>query len=123
MPVDQPELEPFRCEVVPDRASARIRPIGALDLATVPLVDARLAELWSVGFTRLALDLRGVSFLDSSGVRMLWSWHAHSAADGMAFGLIAGPPVVHRVLELAGVADRLTFWSPDAAVSGSASPL
>ena len=60
-----PELEPFRCEVVPDRETVRVRPVGALDLATVPLVDAQLADLWSVGFTRLVLDLRDVPFLDS----------------------------------------------------------
>ena len=113
MPARQSEPEPFRCEVVPDRASVRIRPIGALDLATVPIVDAQLAELWSVGFTHLVLDLRKVSFLDSTGVRMLWTWHAHSAADGMAFGVVPGPPVVHRVLDVAGVAEHLTYWSPD----------
>jgi len=45
MHVERPELEPFRCEVEPDRAAVRVRPIGELDLATVPLVEAQLAEL------------------------------------------------------------------------------
>jgi anti-anti-sigma factor len=124
MSIHRSELEPFRCELMPDRAKVRVRPVGPLDLATVPLVDAQLAELWSVGFTHLALDLRDVPFLDSTGVRMLWSWHTTSAADGIAFGVIPGPPVVQRVLELAGVAERLTYWSPDgsrpAAVSDDA---
>ena len=62
MSVPRSEPEPFRCEVVPDRAEVRVRPVGALDLATVPVVDAQLAELWSVGFTRLVLDLREVPF-------------------------------------------------------------
>ena len=63
MPVHRSELEPFRCEVVPDRAVVQVRPVGELDLTTVPLVDAQQAELWSVGFSSL-LDLREVSFLD-----------------------------------------------------------
>jgi anti-sigma B factor antagonist len=105
------EPEPFRCEVEPHRAEVRIRPVGALDLATVPVVEAELAELWSVGFTRLVLDLRDVSFLDSTGLRLLMTWNAHSAADGMRFGVIRGPEAVQRVLEVAGVADRLTYWS------------
>ena len=113
MSVHRTEPEPFRCEVVPHRAGVRVRPVGALDLATVPLVDAKLAELWSVGFTRLALDLREVPFLDSTAVRMLWSWHSTSEADGIAFGVIPGPEVVQRVLDVAGVAERLTYWSPD----------
>ena len=73
MTVDQSDLEPFRCEVEPDRATVRVRPVGELDLETVPLVDAELAELWSVGFTRLVVDLRSVTFLDSTGLRMLLS--------------------------------------------------
>ena len=65
----------------------------------------------------VVLDLREVPFLDSTAVRLLWSWHSLSASDGIAFGVIPGPPVVQRVLEVAGVDDRLTYWSPDAVVS------
>jgi anti-sigma B factor antagonist len=91
MTVDQSDLEPFRCEVEPDRATVRVRPVGELDLETVPVVDAELAELWSVGFTRLVVDLRSVTFLDSTGLRMLLAWQARSAADGMVFGVVPGP--------------------------------
>ncbi len=87
-----------------------MRPVGELDLATVPAVDAELAELWSVGFSRLVVDLRSVTFLDSTALRMLLAWQAQSASDGMVFGVIPGPPVVERALEVAGVADHLTYW-------------
>ena len=115
MAVDRFQREPFRCEVVAERAEARVRPVGELDLATVPLVDAELAELWSVGFTCLVLDLRDVSFLDSTGLRLLFTWHERSAADGVAFRVIRGPREIERVLEVAGVAERLTYVSPDGA--------
>jgi anti-anti-sigma factor len=125
MPCTDHELEPFRCEIEPDRIAVRVRPVGELDLATVPIVEAQLAELWSVGFTHLVLDLRDVVFLDSAGVRLLVSWHAHSSADGIVFGVIPGPPPVQQVLEITGVADHLTYWSPNGsgpvAVSGEAS--
>jgi anti-sigma B factor antagonist len=110
---DSSELEPFRCEVEPDRIAVRVRPVGELDLATVPIVEAQLGELWSVGFTHLVLDLRDVGFLDSAGVRLLVSWHAHGSDDGIVFGVIPGPPPVQRVLEVSGVADHLTYWSPN----------
>ena len=109
----EPEPEPFRCEVEPDRAAVRVRPIGELDLATVPLVEAELTELWSVGFTRIVLDLREVCFLDSTAIRLLLTWHAHSAADGLGFAVISGPRKVQRVLEVAGIADHLTYCSPN----------
>ena len=117
MRFDRSELEPFRCEVEPDRDTVRVRPVGELDLATVPLVEAQLAELWSVGFTRLVLDLRAVRFLDSTGVRLLLSWQRHDAADGLAFRVIPGPPDVQRVLKIAGIVDYLSFLSPEGAGS------
>lgn len=110
MAIKHAELEPFRCEVEPDGATVRVRPVGELDLATVPLVDAELAELWSVGFTNLVLDLRALRFLDSTGLRMLLAWQAKSSADGVVFAVIPGPQVVERVLRVAGVADQLTYW-------------
>jgi anti-anti-sigma factor len=114
MAVDQSELlGVFRCEVVPDRETVVVRPVGELDLATVPVVDAQLADLWSVGFTRLVLDLRGVGFLDSTGLRMLVAWQTHGSIDGLVFGVIPGPPAVARALDIAGIADHLTYWTAD----------
>jgi anti-sigma B factor antagonist len=110
MPIQRSDLEPFRCEVEPDRAAVRVCPVGELGFATVALVDAQLAELWSVGFMRLVLDLRGVTHLDSTGLRMLVTWHERSETEGFVFGVIPGPPVVQRALEALGVADRLTYW-------------
>lgn len=109
MSFDRSELEPFRCDVAPHRAEAWVRPVGELDLATVPLVDAQLGELWSVGFAHLVVDLREVRFLDSTGIRLLYSWTARAESDGVAFSVIPGPQAVQRVLEVAGIDDRLTY--------------
>ncbi len=114
MAVDRSEPDPFRVDVVPNRDEVRVCPVGELDLATAPLVDSELAELWSVGFARLVLDLRDVCFLDSTGIRMLLAWQVASSADGVQFSVIAGPPAVARVLEVAGVTDYLTYASADA---------
>ncbi len=108
---DPSDREPFRVDVVPNRHEVRVCPVGELDLATVPSVDAQLAELWSAGFTRLVLDLRDVRFLDSTGIRMLLSWQSDCSADGVQFSVIPGPPVVQRVLELTGAAGILAYAS------------
>lgn len=113
MPVDRSQVVPFRCEVEPARASVKVRPIGELNLATAPVVEAELGVLWSLGFTRLALDLRDVHFLDSTGLRLVMAWTASASADGFAFGVIPGPPEVQRLFELAGVTGRVTVWSAD----------
>jgi anti-anti-sigma factor len=110
MAVDGSDFEPFRCEVSPDRDGVRVRPVGELDLLTVPVVDAQLAELWSVGFTRVLLDLRAVTFIDSTCLHMLMTWQSQALADGLTFAVIAGPRAVERALTVAGLGGRLTYW-------------
>jgi anti-anti-sigma factor len=107
------ELEPFRCEVERDGSAARVRPVGDLDLATTPGVDTQLAELWSAGATRLVLDLRHTRLIDSMGLRLLLTWNAHRWTHEIAFSVVPGPPAVHEVLEMTGVARRLAYSSPD----------
>ena len=72
-------------------------------------VRAQLDELRSAGFSRLILDLRRATFLDSSGVRLALDAHATSAADGTEFAIVPGPPAVQHTFEVAGLGARLPF--------------
>jgi anti-sigma B factor antagonist len=101
--------ESFRCELEPERERVRIRPIGEIDMATVSVVEAHLGELTAAGFKQITLDLRRVSFLDSTGLRLILEWDARSRADGFAFRLVAGPPTVQRLFDLTDTTARLTF--------------
>jgi len=87
----------------------RVRPVGELDLATVPVVEEQLSELEAAGFTSLTLDLRDVRFLGSTGLRMILLWNAKSRADGFTFRLIAGPPAVTRLFDMTGTSEQLDF--------------
>ncbi len=109
MSLNRSELEPFLCEVDPARESVYARPFGELDLATVPVVEARLRELHEAGWKTIILDLRGVRFLDSSGLRMILEWDAMSRADGFSFGIVPGPPPVQRLFELTNLTGHLPF--------------
>jgi anti-anti-sigma factor len=97
------------CEVEPHRDAAHVLPIGELDLATVPMVEARLSELYEAGFRHLVLDLRRVTFLDVAGLRLVLTWAAKAAAGGAAFDVIAGPPPVQRIFALTGTIDQVSF--------------
>ena len=46
----EPDPEPFRVEVYPERDSVRVVPVGEVDIATVGEIDARLRELSQAGF-------------------------------------------------------------------------
>jgi anti-anti-sigma factor len=113
-----PTHDGFRCDVQPDRDRVIVRPVGELDLATVPLLEGPLRELRGAGFERLVVDLRRVTFLDSSGLRLLLEWATGAANDGYELGIVAGSPPVLRLLELTGAAERLPLV--DAGVADAA---
>jgi anti-anti-sigma factor len=104
-----PDREPFRCDVSPERDAARVSAVGALDMATAPLLATTIEELHEAGFKHLILDLSRLDFLDSSGLRLILETDAAARADGFSIELIPGPPAVQRVFEVTGMRDRLPF--------------
>ena len=104
--------EDFVCRVEPERERVRIVPTGALDMATAPILDAQLRDLRESGFPHLLVDLRQLSFIDSTGLRLLLAFNSASRSDGFSFALIAGPPNVQRIFELTGTLDVLPFVAP-----------
>ena len=103
------EQELLRCEVIPQRDEVRVRPVGALDLSTENVLEDQLTELRGAGFRRLVLDLGELSFIDSTGLRLVLRWDAEARKDGFELRLIPGPRTVQRVFELTGTIDRLPF--------------
>lgn len=103
------EPPPFTCEVVPERDAVRVRPLGALDMATASVLHAEIARLREAGFRRVVVDLRNLAFMDSSGLRALLTLHAEASSDGFTLGLVRGNPTVHRVFEITGTEDLLPF--------------
>jgi anti-sigma B factor antagonist len=85
---------------------------GELDVATAPLLEAKLAEAEAAGARRLLVDLEQLEFIDSSGLHVLL---AHVLANGNAerYALTRGPRQVQRLFDVAGVIDRLPFAVSD----------
>jgi anti-sigma B factor antagonist len=73
---------------------------GELDCATAPALEARLRTLAGLGHA-LAVDLAEVSFIDSSGLRLLLQTRCDADRDGRVFEVRRPSPVVRRVLDLA----------------------
>ena len=100
---------PFSVAVHPDRSRVVVVPSGEVDLATVGTIERELADLRLAGFDDIVVDLRQVTFLDSSGLRLLLT-HARAAQDdGYRFALVEGPPAVHRLFELTGTTTAFDF--------------
>ena len=100
---------PFGVDVHPERDVVRVAPRGELDLTTVGAVEGEIAELRAAGFRQLLLDLRGVTFMDTTGLQLILALDGAARADGIELGLVQGPRAVERVFELCGVLERLPF--------------
>jgi anti-sigma B factor antagonist len=102
----------FECLVEPDRDQVVVRPQGELDMATVPQVDEQVRELVESGFKKVVIDLGSLTFLDSTGIRMLLQWTATADTDGIDFALLPGTGAVERVLDITGVRQHFHFIDP-----------
>ena len=98
---------PFRVEVHPEREVVRVVPRGELDLATTPELEEQLHELRRSGFEHVVLDMRGLTFIDSSGIRAILAENEFAQTSGRDFSLLSGPPAVQRALEVCGLLEQL----------------
>jgi anti-anti-sigma factor len=85
---------------------------GELDISGVEELERSLAELESEQPQVLVIDLRGVTFLDSSGLRALLAADRRARRAGRRLALVRGPEPVQRVFEIALLDRRLTFVDP-----------
>jgi anti-sigma B factor antagonist len=73
---------------------------GEIDAHTAPEVAAAIAESTN---GRLVIDLAGVEFVDSSGLRVLIEAHQSRQEDGRSLALANPSSVVRRLFDIAGV--------------------
>jgi len=114
----EPSLDlppPFDVTVYPDRTVVRVVPCGELDVASRDVLAAQLDELWDSGWTDVVVDLRELTFMDSSGVHLLLRHRRRASETGAGFAIIDGPPCVARTLQLCGAHDMVARMLPERA--------
>ena len=104
-------VEPFSCSVTPERDHVVVAPRGELDMATVGALEQELKSVRETGHPAIVLDLRGLSFMDSSGLHLVMRWAADASRDGFKFELEPGPAPVQRIFELAALNETLPWRS------------
>ncbi len=91
--------------------AVRVSLQGELDLSCARQMEERLATIDEQMPARVVVDLSGLAFIDSSGLRMLLLADTRAREHGYEFVLLAGPEPVQRVFEMTGALDILRFES------------
>ena len=94
-------------DLAPDREKVTVRVAGEIDIATVAEIEMPVAELLDSGFAHVVVDLREVSFMDSSGIRVLISAHQYAENLGARLSIVVGASRARQTLELSGAIDYL----------------
>jgi stage II sporulation protein AA (anti-sigma F factor antagonist) len=82
---------------------------GEMDLANAADVERELLRAEATNAARIVIDLSELTFMDSTGIRLLITAHARSRTDGDRLALVRPPARVFRVLTIAGVDGLLPF--------------
>jgi len=84
---------------------------GELDLASVPTLENAMADATFDGMAEIVLDLRGLEFIDSTGLRAILLQDKRSTERGQAFALVRGSEQVQRLLDMTHVEEHLRIVS------------
>jgi anti-sigma B factor antagonist len=80
---------------------------GELDLSTVEKVEQELARVEGEGPSVVALDLSRLTFLDSSGLRLIVSADQRARRESRRFVVVRGPETVQRVFSITHLDEQL----------------
>jgi anti-sigma B factor antagonist len=100
---------PFEINVVRDRESATVTLAGELDIATVPRVEEAIEATLTDELQVLTVDLSGLRFVDSSGLRLFIVLDQRAAEQGWELRLLRPDAQVLTVFQVSGVEENLPF--------------
>ena len=96
----------FQIFVESDGAAAALRLSGEMDISSEDTFAATVGACIADGASEVLVDLSRLTFIDSSGLRMLIELWQKSRKNGLDLSMVQGTGQVRRTMEIAGL-DRL----------------
>ena len=87
------------------RANLALR--GELDISSAPVLEEALGRLEADRPPVLVIDLRGLEFMDSTGLRTLVSADQRARDAGRRLAIVRGPEAVDRIFNVTRLDERL----------------
>lgn len=95
----------FSVDVRGADAGVLIGAAGELDVTTAPRLEEAITRAIDAG-NDVALDLSGIEFLDSTGLRAVVAGLRHAREAQVGFRLAETSPAVDRLLRITGLAEE-----------------
>lgn len=107
----------FQVESHIDGGVARLRVDGEFDLSAVEDFEAKARALLAEGpIEALVVDLRSLTFMDSSGLSELIKLEKAAQKDGFRLAILRPPSPVAAIFEMTGLDQHLPLFDPDTAL-------
>jgi anti-sigma B factor antagonist len=92
---------------------------GELDVSTTPKVEQALRQLEEEGVPAIIIDLRGLTFLDSSGLRLILDADGRARRENRRLLVVRGTPEVQRVFRVTLTDARIEFIEDPAVIEAT----
>ncbi len=99
--------EPLTINLRLDNERAVVEMEGELDMANAPLLQAKIEGEELAAAKTVVLDLQRLSFLDSTGLRVILAARELCWRRGQEFAVTPGSQQVQRLLSVTGVGEHL----------------
>jgi anti-sigma B factor antagonist len=99
--------EPLTINLRRDKDRAVVEMQGELDMANAPLLQAKIESDELGSAKTVVLDLQELTFLDSTGLRVILAARELCWRRGQEFAVTPGSQQVQRLLSVTGVGEHL----------------
>jgi anti-anti-sigma factor len=98
--------------------TVRVSLSGELDIASAPQLEDQLGQVEAAGPAAIVLDLRGLEFMDSTGLRTIVGADTRAREQGRRLAIVRGPEAVQRIFTVTKLDERLDIVDDPPAVGG-----
>jgi anti-sigma B factor antagonist len=102
-----PDVRSFEVETGELGDAVHVTLSGDLDLSTAKRAEQAIEDAERSGHKTVVIDLRGLSFMDSTGLRVLVSADKRARRSNRRTVIVQGPAAVRRVFEITRLDERL----------------
>jgi anti-anti-sigma factor len=110
---------PFEVTIEQRGTAVHLAMTGELDISTAQRLEDDLRRIEAEHPELVVLDLQGLSFMDSTGLRLLITADARAREDGRRLAIVQGNDMVQRVMRLTRLDERLNIVEDPGALTGA----